>query len=112
MASLYMVIAMAIFGTLGVFVVELDVASAMISMFRALGGTALLGAVLLLRKKPLDKQVLRKNAPLLLVSGIALGFNWILLFEAYRYTTVAVATLCYYMAPVIVILLSPVLLGE
>ena len=29
---------------------------------------------------------------------------WITLFEAYRYTTVATATLCYYMAPVFVTL--------
>ena len=41
-----------------------------------------------------------------------MGFNWILLFEAYRYTTVAVATLCYYLSPVIILLLSPVLLKE
>jgi len=112
MASLKMVLSMVIFGTIGIFVVGLDVPSALISMFRALGGSALLGLVLFLRKKPLDKAALRKNGRLLLISGVALGFNWILLFEAYRYTTVAVATLCYYMAPVIVILLSPLLLGE
>jgi drug/metabolite transporter (DMT)-like permease len=28
--------------------------------------------------------------------------DWILLFEAYKYTTVSVATLSYYFAPVIV----------
>ena len=41
-----------------------------------------------------------------------IGFNWMLLFEAYRYTTVAAATLCYYMAPVLLIAASPVLFGE
>ena len=41
-----------------------------------------------------------------------MGFNWILLFEAYEHTTVAVATLCYYMQPTIVMLLSPVIFGE
>jgi len=46
------------------------------------------------------------------VSGAFIGFNWILLFEAYRYTTVATATLCYYLAPVFVILASPILFGE
>jgi RarD protein len=48
----------------------------------------------------------------LLLSGIALGFNWILLFESYRHTTVSTATLCYYLAPILVILLSPVVLKE
>ena len=47
-----------------------------------------------------------------MLSGAAIGVNWILLFEAYRYTTVAVATLCYYMQPTIVILLSPLLFRE
>ena len=41
-----------------------------------------------------------------------MSFNWITLFEAYRYTTVATATLCYYMAPIFVTLISPVLLKE
>ena len=112
MASVKMALAMLIFGTIGIFVTGLSVPSALISMVRALGGSALLGLVLILRKKPLDREMLRKNALPLLLSGCALGFNWILLFEAYRYTTVAVATLCYYMAPVVVILLSPLVLGE
>jgi len=112
MASIQMIIAMAIFGTIGLFVTGVTVPTAVISMVRALGGSALLGLVLLLRKKPLDKAKIQKNLLPLLLSGIGLGFNWILLFEAYRYTTVAVATLCYYMAPVIVILLSPLVLRE
>jgi RarD protein len=45
-------------------------------------------------------------------SGAVIGFNWILLFEAYNYTTVAVATLCYYMQPTIVVLLSPFVFNE
>jgi len=50
--------------------------------------------------------------PLLLLSGGAMGINWILLFEAYKYTTVSVATLSYYFAPVIVILVCPILFKE
>ena len=34
------------------------------------------------------------------------------MFEAYCYTSVAVATLCYYMAPVFIILISPLLFKE
>ena len=49
---------------------------------------------------------------LLIISGALIGINWILLFEAYNYTTVATATLCYYMEPIIVILLSPMVFRE
>lgn len=49
---------------------------------------------------------------LLFLSGAAMGFNWIFLFEAYRYTTVSVATLSYYFAPVIVMVASPLLFHE
>lgn len=41
-----------------------------------------------------------------------MGINWILLFEAYRFTSVSVATLCYYMEPTFLILASPLFLRE
>ena len=49
---------------------------------------------------------------MLCLSGAAIGVNWILLFEAYNYTSVATATLCYYRAPMFVILASPLVVGE
>lgn len=38
--------------------------------------------------------------------------DWILLFKAYKYTTVSVATLSYYFAPVIVMAICPLLFKE
>lgn len=61
---------------------------------------------------PMSKEQIRDNLKLLIVSGICIGINWILLFEAFRHTTLAIASICYYMAPVFVILVSPVLLHE
>ena len=55
---------------------------------------------------------MRRELILLVVSGIAMGFNWILLFEAYKYTTVSVATLSYYAAPIIITLVSTILFRE
>ena len=55
---------------------------------------------------------IKKEVPLLLASGVAMGINWILLFEAYKYTTISVATLSYYFAPVIVIVVCPILFRE
>ena len=55
---------------------------------------------------------IKKELPLLLLSGMAMGFNWILLFQAYKFTTVSVATLSYYFAPVIVTVLCPIFFRE
>ena len=62
------------------------------------------------QKIPFEK--MKKEVPLLLLSGIAMGINWILLFEAYKYTTVSIATLSYYFAPVIVTVVCPILFHE
>ena len=102
----------AIFGTIGIFRRWLPLPSGVLAMLRGFLGAASMALILLLRRgKPAWKPV-RENLVKLLVSGAMIGFNWILLFEAYRYTTVAVATLCYYMAPIFVLLVSPLLLKE
>lgn len=107
-----MAVSMVIFGTIGVFVRYLPFASSVIALVRGAVGTLFLIFVGLVSGKRVDKAAVRNNILLLVLSGAAIGFNWILLFESYRYTTVAVATLCYYLAPVFVTLLSPVLLKE
>lgn len=105
-------LAMLIFGSIGVFRRYIPLSSAWMACVRGIIGTVFLFCVVAVSKKRVDKKAIKKNLLLLLISGAAIGVNWILLFEAYRYTTVAVATLCYYMAPVIVILLAPLLLKE
>ncbi len=103
---------MVIFGTIGIFVKYIPVSSTLIALSRGIIGTlVLLLAVALMRKK-LSFEAIKSNFILLAISGAAIGINWVLLFEAYRYTTVQVATLCYYMAPVFVTLLSPIVLKE
>ena len=103
--------AMTLFGTIGVFVHYIPMSSAAISFFRGALGCGYLLIVMLLSKKRPDFSAIRKNLPMLLLSGAAIGFNWILLFEGYKYTTVATATVCYYLAPLLLLLASP-LLGE
>ncbi len=105
-------LAMLIFGSIGVFRRYIPLSSAWMACVRGIIGTVFLFCVVAVSKKRVDKKAIKKNLMLLLISGAAIGVNWILLFEAYRYTTVAVATLCYYMAPVVVILLAPFLLKE
>ena len=102
---------MVIFGTLAPFVRRVAVSSGELALYRAILGAALIGVYLLASKKALPRGN-RREYLLLLLSGGAMGINWILLFEAYRYTTVSTATLCYYFAPVMVTVLSPLLFRE
>ncbi len=105
-------LAMLIFGSIGVFRRYIPLSSAWLACVRGIIGTLFLLCVVAVSKKRIEKHAIKKNLLPLLISGAAIGINWILLFEAYRFTTVAVATLCYYMAPVLVIVLSPILLKE
>ena len=107
-----MAAAMLVFGTIGLFVKNIGFPSSFISFARALTGSIFIALFMLFSGHGLDKKSVFKNLKLLIPSGIAMAFNWICLFEAYRFTGVAVGTLCYYMAPVIVVVLSPVFLKE
>ena len=105
-------LSMAVFGTIAPFVRRISVSSGELALYRAILGAALIGVYLLIRRENPFSAKLRREILLLLLSGGAMGINWILLFGAYRYTTVSTATLCYYFAPVIVTLLSPILFRE
>ena len=107
-----MAAAMLVFGTIGLFVKNIGFPSSFISFARALTGSIFIALFMLFSGHGLDKKSVFKNLKLLIPSGIAMAFNWICLFEAYRFTGVAVGTLCYYMAPVIVVVLSSVFLKE
>ena len=104
--------AMFIFGTIGAFVEKLTFSSGFIAAVRGLFGAAfLLLLVVIMGKRP-SFFAIKRNLCLLVISGVCIGANWFLLFESYRYTGVAVSTLCYYMAPVFVIIFSTFVLKE
>ena len=103
---------MAIFGTLAPFVRNIAVNSGELALYRAVLAALLIGAFLFLTRQKLTLKGLGRDLPLLLLSGVAMGINWILLFEAYKYTTVAISTLSYYFAPVIVTVICPFLFKE
>lgn len=109
---LSLIFSMFIFGTIGVFVKFLPFSSGVIATFRGYTGFLFIALFMLITRQKPDLTAIKKNFIILLVSGALIGFNWILLFEAYNYTTIANATLCYYFQPVFVLLLSPFLLKE
>ncbi|MBR7160782.1 MAG: EamA family transporter [Clostridia bacterium] len=111
-SRLAMVLSMTIFGTISLFVRYLPLSSGEIALYRSVIAALPIGLFLLLSKRRISFAVWKKQGAFLLLSGLSLGVNWILLFEAYRHTTVSTATLCYYFAPVLVTALSPLLFRE
>ena len=109
---LMLIVSMAVFGTLGPFVRNIPVSSGELALYRAVLAALLIAVFLLVTGQKIPFASIKKEVPLLLASGVAMGINWILLFEAYKYTTVSVATLGYYFAPVIVTVVCPILFKE
>ena len=111
-AKLELIASMFIFGTIGIFVRHIPLPSSVIALVRGFVGAFFVLLFVYLKKSRPDKEAIRKNFLMLALSGAFIGVNWILLFESYHYTTVATATLCYYMQPIFVIMASPFLLKE
>lgn len=116
-AYIKLVFAMIIWGTLGPLVKQIPLASGEIVLARVILGLATLGIIYFASGgcragNTADRYAVRKDIAILFVSGAVMGFNWVFLFEAYKYTTVSMATVSYYCAPVIITALSPLVLGE
>ena len=111
-ARIKLLTSMCIWGSIGLFVRNIPLPSSVIANFRGFIGLLFLLLVMGLKHLHFQGEAIRRNALYLGLSGLMLGFNWILLFEAYRFTTIATATLCYYLAPMIVVALSPIVFGE
>lgn len=105
-------LSMFLFGTIGLFRKQIDLPSSVLAMIRGFIGSLFILGFMKIKKMKISYDHIKKNFIPILLSGIFLGFNWILLFEAYEYTSVAIATLCYYMAPILVILVSCILFKE
>lgn len=105
-------ISMIIFGTIGLFTRSINVSSGELALYRAVMAAVLLTGWFCVTKQKIDFKEIKKELLLLLLSGVAMGINWILLFEAYKHTTISAATLSYYFAPVIVTVACPILFKE
>ena len=111
-AKLMLSISMIIFGTIGAFTRAIDVSSGELALYRAVMAVILLVGFFAVTGQKIRFKEIKKELWLLLASGVAMGINWILLFEAYKYTTISVATLSYYFAPVLVMIICPLLFKE
>ena len=111
-AKASLILAMVIFGTIGIFRKYIPLPSGIVACARGILGVAFLLRFIKMKHIKMDMGAIKRHLWILLISGGFIGLNWVLLFESYRYTSVAVATLCYYMAPIFVMLVSPILLKE
>ncbi len=107
-----MILAMAIFGTIGVMTHYIEMPASMIVLIRGSVGTLSLLVLVFVIRYRLDTESISANLFILIASGICLGLNWVFLFEAYKTTEISTATLCNYLTPAFVLLVSPLFLGE
>ena len=112
-AKISLILSMFIFGTIGIFRKYVPLSSGLLAISRGyIGALFLIFLIVVIKKNKISFKAIKNNLFLLCLSGVFIGINWILLFESYQYTSVATATLCYYMAPVFVIVASPFLFKE
>ena len=111
-SKLGLIITMLIWGSIGIFVRNINSTSSQIALVRALVGSIFLIIFSLFSNECISKENIKSNFIVLICAGICLGFNWIFLFQAYKYTTISISTIYYYIAPIIVMFLSPLLLKK
>ncbi|EPS51462.1 cysteine transporter [Clostridium botulinum CFSAN002367] len=111
-ARIQFLLSMLIVGSIGLFVRSIPFSSAQIALVRGILGCAFVLVFSLMSGQKISGKNIKGNLWILIASGIALSVNWILLFQAYKYTTISNATICYYFAPVLVMILSPLILKE
>ncbi|HHW92926.1 MAG TPA: EamA family transporter [Clostridiaceae bacterium] len=106
------VTSMLIFGTIGIFRRYISLPSGFLIFARGLFGGLSVILYVKLKGGNVFRQIGRRPLIWLIMTGVLLGSEWIMLFEAYNLTTVAIASLCNYMQPIIVLLLSPLIFKE
>lgn len=111
-AYVYYIFALLLFGTNGIVANYIQLSGYEIVFYRTLIGSMLLLLILLLKKEMLIFYKYKKQFLFLIISGIAMGFSWIFLYEAYDLIGVGIASLIYYCGPVIVMALSPLIFKE
>ncbi len=111
-ARVSIIAAMIVFGSIGIFVRNINLSSLEIALIRAIIGSLFLVMVGVVLRIKISIKDIKANGLLLILSGTSMGLNWVALFQGYKYTTISNATLGYYLAPIFVIMLSPIVLKE
>ncbi len=111
-AKLELMGTMVLFGSIGTMSRFIDAPSAIIALARSALGVLSIIIFMMIRRRPLDLKAIKRNAPWLLLSSTLMGVNWVCQFEAFKHTTIATGTLCYYTQPIFYIIAGIVILKE
>jgi drug/metabolite transporter (DMT)-like permease len=100
-----------VWGSIGVFVKQLDVSAAVLVFFRlSLGAVSVL--VIWAARGKLHELRLREKRGLVVAAGVLLAIHWVAFFEAYKRLSVATTILIIYVGPVLIAAAAPAVLGE
>jgi len=106
------ILSLLLFGSNGIVASMIHLSSYEIVFWRTLiGDLLLIGLFLISRQKPTFMRE-KKDTLFIILSGVAMGTGWMLLYEAYQQIGVSLATLSHYCGPIIVMALSPILFRE
>lgn len=108
---LLLIISVLIFSSMGIFVKSLQV-SGLVAYFFAAAISLIIFTTLLIKEGRLIKFFLKKQIIIPILIGIFGVINNVSYFYAYQLTTIANATFVHYLAPVLVIILAPIILLE
>lgn len=109
------ILSMLIWGSVGIFARFTNLNGLGVAFFRVSLGASILGLLFSMKDKSWFQEVsniTRQKFKWIFLLGIALGLNWVFLFTAFLYTSIARAVLIYYLAPVLAILISAKFLKE
>ena len=87
-SNIQFILSMIIFGTIGLVQRYIDLSSSETALLSSSIGCLFLMFVFFMMKKSISWKLLKTNASILFLSGIALGGNWIFLYQSYDYTTI------------------------
>ncbi|NLW20908.1 MAG: EamA family transporter [Clostridiales bacterium] len=111
-SRLMLLVAVLAFGTVGLLVRGIALPSHEVALYRAAIALVVLSLIMARTGRFALLRVHRAQLGRYALSGAVMACNWILLFEAYRHTSIALATLAYYAAPTLMVLAGVLLLRE
>ena len=107
-----MATAMVLSGTLGFFVLETEQPAHQVVFYRCLLGMIFIGIMAVIFRLFPFSALTWKSFILCILCRFAIVANWILLFSAYKYSTISIATAVYHTQPFFLLLIGAVFLHK
>ncbi|ETT83004.1 DMT family transporter [Viridibacillus sp. FSL R5-0477] len=111
-AMFKMIIAMALFGSIGFFTVNTGIPAEELVFVRCICATLFLGGIWFFTGGHKTEQWSRKEIIQTLICGVFLVLNWVFLFKAFQDMSISVAITIYNLAPIFVLIMGSLFLKE